>query len=127
MRSGKVIKPNHSPIITEEECEPSRGDIVGPEAVVAPITANTEEIVTSVTTNPRRTVTLVIANFRKVDTPITTDSTTITQSPMCPQRLTEPGMASHPKSNFLREFQNLHVRIRLLQDLKEVLIYAKTI
>lgn len=36
-------------------------------------------------------------------------------------------MTSQPESDFLRELQNFHVRIPMLQALKELLIYAKTI
>lgn len=52
LRSGTVINHSHSPIITEEECEPSRGEAGGSEAATAPTTIDTEEVVTSVTTDP---------------------------------------------------------------------------
>lgn len=73
LRSGKVIKPNHSPIIIDEECEPSEEGTIDLEVVVTPVTFNTEQTVTPVTTNLRRIVTLVIANSTKVDTPVVVD------------------------------------------------------
>lgn len=94
LRSGKIIKPNHSPIITEEEYEPSRGGTVDLEASVTPVTTDREQTVTSITTNPTRVVTPVTTNSGKVDKPVEADSTAITQNPPYPQRLTEPGMTS---------------------------------
>ena len=47
------------------------------------------------------------------------------QDPSYPQRLSKPRMTSQPESDFLKELQNLYVRIPLLQALKEVPIYAK--
>eukprot|EP00253_Pinus_taeda_P012397 PITA_12397 len=92
---GKVIKPSHSLIIVEEECEPSRRDARGSKVATMPTTTDIEEDVTS--------------------------------DPPYPQRLVELGMNSQPESNFLRELQNLHVRIPLLQALKGVPIYAKIV
>lgn len=84
LRSGKVIKPNHSFIITEEECEPSRGGIVDPKADVTPVTTDIEQTVTFVTANLRRTVTPVTTNLGKADAPVAADSTVITQNPPYP-------------------------------------------
>lgn len=82
--SNKVIKPNHSPIIIEEESEPSKGGTVDLEVVVTPITANTEKIVTSVTTNLRRIVTPVTTNSGKADTPVIANLIVITQNALYP-------------------------------------------
>lgn len=94
---------------------------------VTSVTADTEKSVTFFTTNPRRIVTHVTTNLGEVDTPVVAESTVITQNPLYPQRLTKIGMTSLPESNFLRELQNLHIQIPLLQALKEVPIYVKTV
>ncbi len=118
LRSGRVINPIHSPIITEEDYEPSRGDAGGSEVDATLRTTDIEQFVTSVTIDPQRNVTTTTTNSCKVDTPVTTDSTVVMQDPLYPQRLVEPRMTSQAESNFLRELQNLHVRIHLLLFLK---------
>lgn len=77
LQLGKVIKTRHSPIITEEECGPSRGDARGSEVATKPTTTDKEEEVTFVTVDLRRIVTAIIANSGKADTPVTTDSTVL--------------------------------------------------
>lgn len=84
LQSGKVIKPSHSPIIIEEECEQPGRDVGGSEMATAATTTDIEEVVTSVTTNPRSTVTIVTTNSGKDDTPVTTDLTVVTQDPPYP-------------------------------------------
>lgn len=78
LRLGKVIKPNHSPINIEEECESSREDTIDLEVVVTPITTNAGQTITPVTTNLRRTVAPVTSKLSKADTPVTTNSTVMT-------------------------------------------------
>jgi len=75
LRSGKVIKLSHSPIITEEACEPSRRDVGGSEAAIVPTTTDIEEVVTSIIANLRRTVTSVTTTSGKADTLVIADST----------------------------------------------------
>jgi len=122
-----VINPRHSPIIIEEDYEPSRGDARGFDAAIAPTIADIEEAVTSVTIDSQRTITSVTTNSGKADTPVTTNLTIVTKDPPYPQRLVEPRMTSQPETDFLKELQNLCVRIPLLQALKEVPIYAKIV
>jgi len=76
---------------------------------VTPITTDTERTVTPVTSNPKRTVTPVTTNSSKADTHVAADSAVMTQDPPYPQRLIETRMTSQPKSDFLRELQNLHI------------------
>lgn len=73
-----VINPNHSPIITEEDYEPSSGEVGGSEVGIVPRIVYAEEVVTSITTDPRRTVTYVTTNSGKANTPVTSDSTVVT-------------------------------------------------
>jgi len=113
--SGKVIKPNHTPIITEEECEPSREGIVDHEVDVTLVTINKKWIVMPLTAKPGRIVSPIITNLSKDGTSVAADSNVMTRDP---QILIETRMTSQPKSDFLRELKNLHVQIPLLQALK---------
>ena len=116
LRSEKVIKPEYTPIITEEECESPRKDIVDSETTITPVAASAGKPVVSTTYNPSRDGALVIA-----------DSTFRAQDPPYPQRLIETRSASQTESEFLKELKKLYVRIPLLQSLKEVPIYAKMV
>jgi len=51
----------------------------------------------------------------------------IIKDPLYQQRLAETRMIPQPKSSFLKELKNIHIRIPLLQAIKDVPIYAKTI
>jgi len=52
LQSGRVINPSHSPVIIEEDCEPSKGDARGFEAATTPTTIDIEEVVTPITADP---------------------------------------------------------------------------
>lgn len=81
---GHDNKPSHSPIVTKEYCEPSRGEARGSEVTNTSTTVDIEEAITSVTSDPRRTVTSVTENSRKVDTPVIIDSSVVMQDPSYP-------------------------------------------
>lgn len=127
LRSGKVIIPDHTPLITEEEYESPRKDIVNSEIfvtlvkfdktpIVTPVAASSGKPIVSTSSNPSRASAHVIANsdVRAHDTPY-------------PQRLIEIGPASEIEYDFLKESHNLYVHIPLLLALKEVPIYAKIV
>jgi len=111
-----VINPKYYPIITQEECESPREHTIDLKDDLTPVVANAE-----------RNFVLVIANSSKVDTYVTNDSNMITKDPPYPQILVEAGTTSQPESDFLRELKNVHIWIPLLQAIKDVPIYAKTI
>lgn len=79
-----MIKPNCSPILTEEECESSREGTVDLEATVTPVTVDARWNVTPVAVNLRRIVAPVTTNSSKVETLVTTDSATTTRDPLYP-------------------------------------------
>lgn len=73
-------------------------------------------------------VTPITGDSNKIDTPITINPTVIvTKDPPYPQRLVETGMIPQLEFDFLEELKKLHIRIPLLQSIKDVPIYAKKV
>ena len=66
-------------------------------------------------------------SLSKVDIPVTSDLTIKNKDPLYPRRLVETGMTSHLESDFLKELKNLDIWIPLLQAIRYVSIYAKTV
>ena len=110
------MRPEHNPIITEEEFESPRKDIVDFETTVTPVAASLGRPVVSTS-----------ANSSRAGAPVTSDSTVRDQDSPYLQRLIETGPTSQTKLEFLKELHNLYVQIPLLQALKEVPIYAKIV
>ena len=102
IRSGKVIRPEHTPIITKEECESPRKDIVDSETAVTHVTANTTPIITPVAASSGRSNFSTSANPSKDGPSVTADSTVEVQDPPYPQQLIEIGLASQTEFEFLK-------------------------
>lgn len=73
-------------------------------------------------------VTYVITDSNKIDTPITINPTVmVTKDPPYPQILAETGIIPQPEYGFLKELKKFHIRIPLLQAIKDVPIYTKIV
>ena len=70
----------------------------------------------------------IIANSNNANTSVTINPTYIvTKGPLYLQILDEFRIIPQPKYDFLRELKNLHIRIPLLQAIKDVPIYVKIV
>ena len=85
LRSRKVIRLEHAPIITEEECESPRKDIVNSETIITHVIFDTTPVVTPIAASLGRHAISTPSNPSTVGVSMTANSVARVHDPPYPQ------------------------------------------
>eukprot|EP00253_Pinus_taeda_P021442 PITA_21442 len=122
MRPQLPVQPNRNPNPNNKSTEGIEALTTFKTYLITPVGLNEIQLRSGRAINPSHSPTII-----EEDCEPSKGDVGGTEDPPYPERLVEPRMTSQVEFDFLRELQNLHVRIPLLQALQEVPIYAKKV